>query len=85
MRHKIEKERKLTSKEIQEAIEEKICPYCKDETRGFWGSCQAFQELWFDEKGKIDYGDSENLDSFDFIECRECGRKIPKEIWEKWF
>ena len=86
MRDKLEeKQRKLTKEEIQEAIEKKICPYCKDEYKSFWVNCQAFQELCFDEKGNVEWGDTESADIPDSINCKECGEEIPKEIWEKWF
>jgi len=76
MRDKIE--------EIQEAIEKKHCPYCKDEHRNFWVDCWASQELWLDEKGNTDWGDVEIGSIPHSVSCGECGKEIPKEIWEKW-
>lgn len=41
--------KKLTEKEIKEAIEGKFCPFCKDECRSFYGAVDAWQDFWFDE------------------------------------
>lgn len=77
--------RELTMEEIQEAIKEGHCPYCKDDCNGFWCSVSAIQEFYLDDEGKIQWGSLEGLDNVGNVECKNCDEAIPSEIWEAWF
>lgn len=87
------KDKKLTPKDIEEAIKEKKCPFCGS-NKYFDATVVAYRDFFFDG-GKIewfddvetpgDQGSRADLAPNPTIICGTCCKEIPKEVWKEWF